>query len=235
VFGWTICNTFPLQRNLITLKYVWYDWLRKKLPGNHIRPHSPPKHSFPCRIHCHYATLISHPASPRSHQPSGERRRRVSIVAGAHLLLSLFLPLPLSLSFSTHTAHSLAASFSHQPSATPEQSRTRCHPSGSDHTIWGRSCSWNAGDLRRLSPQIPFSNPTLPLLIQDLQSCGAEEEEEQGEQGFLRRLCGKVNPSLPCLFRSVDPLADLVTVTFEAETVWSCPRKLLSFFTYVGI
>jgi hypothetical protein len=45
---------------------------------------------------------------------------------------------------------------------------------------------------------LPKSTSLTPnsILVQDLQSCGAEEEEGQEEQGILRRLCGKVNPSL---------------------------------------
>jgi hypothetical protein len=44
-------------------------------------------------------------------------------------------------------------------------------------------------------PQIPFFllNPSLPLVVQDLQIVGTEEEEEQE---IFRRLRDKVNPKL---------------------------------------
>jgi hypothetical protein len=95
VFGWAVCNTFRLQRNLITLKHVWLDGL-----GNQIPTYSPSKHSLPHHNRFHYPASLS----------------------------------------------------------------------------------------RRLL-----------LIIQDLQSCGVEEEEEQE---VFRRLRDKVNPSLSCLFTS---------------------------------
>jgi hypothetical protein len=79
-----------------------------------------------------------------------------------------------------------------------------------------------------------------------IQSCGVEEEGGQEEQGILCHLCGKVNPSLPCLLTSVDLWADLVTVWmnglcygwydhFQGRNSVALPTNAPLFLAYVGI
>jgi hypothetical protein len=136
------------------------DILHKQVPGKHIWAYSLQKHSPTHRNKFHYAAVVPHPAADLVGSSSRSRYRRVSAMVDTRPPPSF--PPSLSLSFMfRHIAHSLPRSLAYRRRCRDDVVHVIIHPAVTTKSR-GAWWSWNMGNPRRLSPQIPFSNPSIP-------------------------------------------------------------------------